>query len=239
MRRADVVALASRIVAVLALLTVAGALPWLSQRDPAASILRARYAELEPTPEALAAIRAELGLDGGPLTIGARWWSGVLRGDLGASWVSGGPVGPGAAAAFGVSLTLAGFALVVAGVAPLALIVPAGRPARGGRRAPAPPPRARAPNPAPGVLRPRRALPLVAVLVLTACGAAKSPAQRLADCLNARSFLVQANGARVEGSSPGGVNFTVSATGRIDDTGNPGRRRLAPADRRSIHSCLD
>ena len=127
MRRADVVALASRIVAVLALLTVAGALPWLSQRDPAASILRARYAELEPTPEALAAIRAELGLDGGPLTIGARWWSGVLRGDLGASWVSGGPVGPGAAAAFGVSLTLAGFALVVAVVVALSLIAPACR----------------------------------------------------------------------------------------------------------------
>lgn len=133
MRRADPTALASRIVAVLALLTVAGALPWLSQRDPAASILRARYAELEPSPEALASIRAELGLDGGPLAISARWWSGVLRGDLGASWVSGGAVGPGAASAFGVSLTLAGFALVVALVliAPACLRVVRDRPVRG------------------------------------------------------------------------------------------------------------
>jgi len=76
------------------------------------------------------------------------------------------------------------------------------------------------------------------VLVLAACGSASSPAQRLADCLNARSFLVQASGARVDGSSPGGVNFTVSVTGRIDDSGNPGGRRLARIDRRSILACL-
>jgi hypothetical protein len=76
------------------------------------------------------------------------------------------------------------------------------------------------------------------VLVLAACGSASSPAQRLADCLNARSFLVQASGARVDGSSPGGVNFTVSAAGRIDDSGNPGGRRLSLVDRRSIKACL-
>ena len=81
MRRRDLVALISRIAAGVALLTLAGALPWLSQRDPALSILRARYAELEPTAEALAAIRAELGLDAGPLGISAAWWSGVLRGE--------------------------------------------------------------------------------------------------------------------------------------------------------------
>lgn len=125
MRRADTAALVSRILAAGVLLTIAGALPWLSQRDPAASILRARYAELEPTPEALDAIRAELGLDGGPLATSARWWSGVLRGDLGASWVSGGAVGPGAAAAFGVSLPLAAFALAVALVVAVALVAPA------------------------------------------------------------------------------------------------------------------
>jgi peptide/nickel transport system permease protein len=58
-------------------------------------VLRARYAELEPTPEALASIRTELGLDGGPVATSIRWWSGVLRGDLGTSWVSGGDIGPG------------------------------------------------------------------------------------------------------------------------------------------------
>jgi hypothetical protein len=76
------------------------------------------------------------------------------------------------------------------------------------------------------------------VLVLAACGSAKSPAQRLADCLNARSFLVQASGARVEGSSPGGVNFAVSVAGRIDDSGNPGARRLSDQARAAIRVCL-
>ncbi|MDQ1128215.1 ABC transporter permease subunit [Microbacterium sp. SORGH_AS_0888] len=118
-------ALASRLAAGVALLIVAGALPWLSQRDPAASILRARYAELEPTPDALASIRTELGLDGGPIATSVRWWSGVLSGDLGASWVSGAPVAPGAWAAFGVSLTLAGFAIGVAAVIAVGLVAPA------------------------------------------------------------------------------------------------------------------
>ena len=77
------------------------------------------------------------------------------------------------------------------------------------------------------------------MLVVAACGSAKSPAERLADCLNARSFLVQASGARVEGSSPGGVNFTVTVAGRIDDSGNPGGRRLSRGDRRSIRACLN
>jgi len=78
----------------------------------------------------------------------------------------------------------------------------------------------------------------VLALALGGCGGAKSPAQRLADCLNARSFLVQASGARVEGSSPGGVNFAVSVAGRIDDSGNPGARRLSRLDRRSVETCL-
>jgi hypothetical protein len=76
------------------------------------------------------------------------------------------------------------------------------------------------------------------VFVLAGCGSAKTPAERVANCLNARSFLVQASGNRVEGSSPGGVNFRVNVGGRIDDSGNPGGRRLARLDRRSIEACL-
>jgi hypothetical protein len=76
------------------------------------------------------------------------------------------------------------------------------------------------------------------VLVLAACGAAKTPAERIANCLNKRSFLVQASGSHVEGSSPGGINFSVSVAGRINDSGNPGGRRLARSDRRSIEACL-
>jgi hypothetical protein len=77
------------------------------------------------------------------------------------------------------------------------------------------------------------------VLALAGCGSAKTPAERAADCLNAHSFLVQASGTRVEGSSPGGVNFSVSVAGRIDDSGNPGGRRLSAGERRSIRGCLD
>ena len=76
------------------------------------------------------------------------------------------------------------------------------------------------------------------MLALAACGSTKSPAERIAACLNARSFLVQASGSRVEGSSPGGINFTLSVSGLVNDAGNPGGRRLSRNDRRSIAACL-
>lgn len=119
------VGLVSRLLSAVVLLLVAGALPWMSRVDPAAAILRARYAELEPTPEALAAVRQELGLDSGPLAVSLGWWKEVLGGNLGYSWVNGGEVGPGAFQAFGVSLTLTAFALIVAFGTMLALIAPA------------------------------------------------------------------------------------------------------------------
>ncbi len=65
----------------------------------------------------------------------------------------------------------------------------------------------------------------LAILVLAGCGggttktvttkpfeavAAKRSPGAVAACLNARTFLVQANGQRVSGSSPGGVNFEVT-----------------------------
>lgn len=125
MRHSNVVGIVSRVVCGVVLLLVAGALPWLSRRDPAASVLRARYAELEPTAEALAAIRVELGLDGGPVATSLRWWAGVFRGDLGSSWVSGKPIGAGVWQALGVSATLTCFAIVVALVIATLLVVPA------------------------------------------------------------------------------------------------------------------
>lgn len=125
MRHSSALGLVSRVLSGVVLLLVAGALPWLSRLDPAAAVLRARYAELEPTPEALAAIRQELGLDGGPLATSLRWWSDVLRGDLGTSWVSGGEIGPGVWHALGASATLTLFATVVALVVAAALVAPA------------------------------------------------------------------------------------------------------------------
>jgi len=115
----------SRTLAGLAVVGVVGLLPWLSGRSPELSVLRARSPEQEATPEALAAVRAELGLDGGPLPLLGRWIGDVLRGDLGTSWVSGAPVGPGVAAATGVSLTLMAAAVLVAGVTAVLLCLPA------------------------------------------------------------------------------------------------------------------
>lgn len=124
MRHSNLLGTVSRVVSGVLLLVVAGALPWLSQRDPAASVLRARYAELSPTPEALESIRVELGLDGGPLAISLRWWSGVLQGNLGESWISQRPIGAGVWNALGVSATLTLFATIVALLIAALLVVP-------------------------------------------------------------------------------------------------------------------
>ncbi|THV33604.1 ABC transporter permease subunit [Glycomyces buryatensis] len=104
----------ARAAALVALLAVVGLLPWLSRNDPALTVLRAKSAEQEATPEALEAIRADLGLDAGPLALLGDWAAGLVRGDLGTSWVSGYEVGPAVTAGLGTSLTLMAAALVVA-----------------------------------------------------------------------------------------------------------------------------
>jgi peptide/nickel transport system permease protein len=91
-----------------------GLLPWLSRTDPALTVLKARSAERDPTPETLRAIRDQLGLDDGPLALLGRWLGGLLRGDAGRSWVSDTEVLPAAAQALGVSLLLMAGAVLVA-----------------------------------------------------------------------------------------------------------------------------
>ncbi|WP_455835666.1 ABC transporter permease subunit [Pseudarthrobacter siccitolerans] len=105
---------ASRTAALLGLVALIGLLPWLSGRGADYTILRARYADREPTPEALAAIRSELGLDQGPVAMLLAWVQAILAGDFGTSWISNTPVLPGVAAALGVSVTLMGFAIAAA-----------------------------------------------------------------------------------------------------------------------------
>ncbi|HWS35634.1 MAG TPA: ABC transporter permease subunit [Actinoplanes sp.] len=114
----------SRLVSAAAVLVLVGLLPWLSGRDPALTVLRGRSAEREATPEALAAVREQLGLDAGPLGLLQKWASGLLRGDFGASWVGGRPVLPDLLAATGVSLTLMGCAALVAVLVTALLITP-------------------------------------------------------------------------------------------------------------------
>lgn len=98
----------------VALLTAVGLLPWVSRTDPALTVLKARSADRDPTPEALADIRDRLGLDAGPFHLLGEWVGGLWRGDLGTSWLSGGEVAPDVLRALGVSLLLMGVALVVA-----------------------------------------------------------------------------------------------------------------------------
>ncbi|MEJ3749799.1 ABC transporter permease subunit [Actinomycetes bacterium KLBMP 9797] len=123
MRRARVPVALSRLVAVAAVVAAVGALPWLSGRDPARSILRARDGERDPDPVTLAAIREQLGLGDGPWALFGRWLAGLARGDLGRSWVSGRPVAPTVWSALGVSLTLMGAALAVAVVVAALLVL--------------------------------------------------------------------------------------------------------------------
>ncbi|MFF3327997.1 ABC transporter permease subunit [Streptomyces sp. NPDC002888] len=92
-----------------------GLLPWFSHTDPALTVLKARSADRDPTPEVLADIRAQLGLDEGPLRLLGEWLGGLPRGDAGRSWISGAEVMPGVFQALGVSLLLMAVALVVAG----------------------------------------------------------------------------------------------------------------------------
>lgn len=127
----------SRALSIAGVVLLIGLLPWLSGNRPEYTILRARYADLEATPENLAAIRAQLGLDRGPVEISLSWFSALLRGDAGTSWISGQPVAPAVFPALGVSLTLMGWSLVVGVVIAALLCVPAvlnglrGQPRRG------------------------------------------------------------------------------------------------------------
>ncbi|HBV2151740.1 TPA: ABC transporter permease, partial [Klebsiella pneumoniae] len=84
-----VATLLSRIITLTGIVVLIGMLPWVSGQDPAMALLRARSAEQEATPEALAAIRQSLGFDQGPVQLLLHWLSGLLQGDAGNSWISG------------------------------------------------------------------------------------------------------------------------------------------------------
>ncbi|MER7375826.1 ABC transporter permease subunit [Streptomyces lanatus] len=97
-----------------ALITLVGLLPWLSHTDPALTVLKARSADRDPSPEVLADIRAQLGLDHGPFHLLGDWLSGLWHGDAGRSWISGTEVAPAVLQALGVSLLLMAVAIAVA-----------------------------------------------------------------------------------------------------------------------------
>ncbi|MDN0199619.1 ABC transporter permease subunit [Streptomyces sp. S.PNR 29] len=123
-RKAVSPAVPARLLCGVAVLAAVGLLPWLSRRDPALSVLRARSAEQEATEEALAAIREDLGLDAGPVSLLGSWATDLLRGDFGTSWVSGTDVLPSVVAGVQVSLGLMGAALGVAVLLAATLVAP-------------------------------------------------------------------------------------------------------------------
>lgn len=118
---------ASRAVTLVAVVAAVGVLPWLSGRDPALTILRARSAEQIATDEALQSVRDQLALEATPWQQLLSWLGGVVRGDFGRSWISGEPVLPGMLGALGVSLTLMALSTGVALVLAALVVVPSMR----------------------------------------------------------------------------------------------------------------
>ncbi|MGW3955549.1 ABC transporter permease subunit [Streptomyces sp. NPDC004752] len=98
----------------LALLCGIGLLPWLTRTDPALTVLKARTQDRAPTPEVLADIRSQLGLERGPLPLLGQWLAGLVRGDAGRSWISGAEVAPDVLRALSISLLLMAVAGLVA-----------------------------------------------------------------------------------------------------------------------------
>jgi hypothetical protein len=84
------------------------------------------------------------------------------------------------------------------------------------------------------------------VLALAGCGGGggKSPAEKLAECLNDQGYSVTASGDTVIGSSPGGTDFKATIRDdklTIDDSGNPGGpgTGLSDNERTNIELCTD
>lgn len=121
---AAIIATISRVVTIAAVVFLISVLPALSDRDVAMSVFRARYAEGQPSPEALERIRAELGLTGGPFGYFGSWVGNAVQGDFGVSWVSRKPVLGELLPALGTSLTLMLASLLVALVLAALLIWP-------------------------------------------------------------------------------------------------------------------
>lgn len=112
-RSATLTRLAVAPVLLAAVAVVAVLLPELTGMDSARTVLAQRYADANPDPQVLAALRAQLGLDDPlPVRVAARL-GGALTGDFGVSWVSGEPVAQLLASALPISLSLMAAALLV------------------------------------------------------------------------------------------------------------------------------
>ena len=110
---------------VLGGLLFAAVLPWLSGRDIAVSVFRARESERTPDPEVIENIRQELDLPSNPIDGIQRFFVGFVHLDFGVSWVN--PSNSAwntVLAGFGPSVFLAGTATLLGTMVACALIWP-------------------------------------------------------------------------------------------------------------------
>ncbi|PSW16830.1 transporter [Photobacterium rosenbergii] len=97
----------SRAGALSAMVVLVGLLPDIAGIDPTQAILRARSGQQRMmTPEALEAVRQDLGLHRTSLERLWDWLTSLFQGDLGVSWIDGSPVSQSIMSAAGTSLLL-------------------------------------------------------------------------------------------------------------------------------------
>lgn len=123
----------SRTVTILAVVFLIGILPLLTGRDVAMSVYRTRYAEGAVDPQALEAIRQDLGIENGPIGAFFAWFGNAIQGDFGVSWATGQPVLPDMLSALSNSLLLMLSALIVGVVLGGLLTIPTFRRGLAGR----------------------------------------------------------------------------------------------------------
>ena len=113
------------LVTLLAVSALSFSLPYVSEGDPARSILRARVSDLALDPDTVAALEVKYGLDRPLLAQYADWLGNAVRGDFGYSFTNRLPVGEQIGDALWVSATLALTALAIAVVVafPLGTVV--------------------------------------------------------------------------------------------------------------------
>jgi len=112
------------VASVVGLLVLTALLPWLTGREPAYAVLRAREREREITPELIEAVRREYGLPTTPWESLQQWTTNILHGDFGTSWVTGQDAFAQAVNGFGITFALTATSMALCVFVALALVLP-------------------------------------------------------------------------------------------------------------------
>jgi hypothetical protein len=86
------------------------------------------------------------------------------------------------------------------------------------------------------------AVTVVVTAMLAGCGSHKPAAAGVASCLNDQGWLVEATGARVDGTAPDGISLTLTMAGkgtwRLATSYGPTASPLTKAEHAELVSCL-